>query len=174
VQLSRLWERAMTEQLTVVSTPGELGTVANLEQHVRKQLKFLNADDGMLAQALGQPLPPDAALTAQYRGPARIIVPTVRTQAAQGEPLTLRVIVLSPGGAAQGALCWRPLGHGEFQRVPLAQVGRGVNKVVLPAAPDGVTALEYYIEAEAAGTKVVWPASAPALSQTVVIWSSAD
>ena len=175
VQLSRLWERAMVEQLAVVSTPGELGTVSNLEQHVRKQLKFLSAHDEELSKALGQPLPAEVTLSGEYRGPARIIVPTVRTQVAKGESLALRVIVLaSAEGAAQGALCWRPLGRGQFQRVPLAHVARGVHRVELPAAADGGTAVEYYIEAEAGAAKIVWPASAPALNQTVVIWSGLD
>ena len=70
---------------------------------------------------------------------------------------------------AAGTLNCRALGEGRFARVPLNHVARRVYRVTIPAAPRGATAIEYYIEADAGGATLVWPATAPNMNQTVVI-----
>jgi hypothetical protein len=110
-----------------------------------------------------------------YAGPARIVVPTVRTLARPGESLSLKVMILTPGagkgdaGVPAGALFWRTMGAGDFAKVPLKHISRRVYTVQVPAAPANAMAIEYYIESEAGGTTLRWPATAPALCQTVVI-----
>ncbi|MBM4018140.1 MAG: hypothetical protein FJ288_07385 [Planctomycetes bacterium] len=138
-----------TDLLQTVTTPGELGTVANWEQHVLPALPVQPAEKS-------------------YHGPMRLIVPTVRTAIEAGEALALRVLVLAEKPPRDLAACVRPLGRGQFARLPLAHVARGVYsaKVTPPAGED----FEYYIEAApGSGPPVRWPAAAPAASQTVVV-----
>lgn len=164
VRLSRLWEKMLTDQLAATGTPGELGTLANLEQHSRLFLKFLTVHDQALADALGAPLPGEIALSQTYAGPERIIVPAVRTQILSGEMLTINALVLSAKLPAEVALHWRRLGESQFERVPLQHLARGGYRVTLPvraAAAD----FEYYL---AAG-RLRFPATAPDLNQTVVV-----
>ncbi|NLG00840.1 MAG: hypothetical protein GX565_11925 [Lentisphaerae bacterium] len=167
VRLSRQWETMMTYQLAAADTPGEFGTVANLEQHNRVFLKFLSEHDEALEQALGAPLPAEIELSRRYAGPARLIVPTVRTQLAEGDTLHLRVIVLD-AAAPQSVVCyWRRLGQGPFEQTAVRSVGRAVYVTALPPTAGD---FEYYIQAKtAAGQTLVWPATAPDMNQTVVV-----
>lgn len=169
LELARAWEALITFQIAATATPGELGTLANLEQHNRVKLQFLTAHDKELAAALGRPLPPEAAPALAYKGPDRIIVPTVRTLARPGEPLRLRVLAAVQDGAAAGELFWRPLGGGgAFQSAPLRHVARGVFEATLPAAPAGALGLEYYLQARTRERTLFWPPTAPGLCQTVL------
>lgn len=164
--LARVWERMITMQIAATDTPGELGTLANLEQHNRLLLRFLDTHDEALANALGSPLPAATQLSKTYTGPSRLIVPTVRTLATSGESLTLKMIAVDKQPVKAATLYWRPLGERKYKRVAAKHVARAVFSVTVPAAAD----FEYYIEAKAAGgKKIVWPATAPALSQTVVV-----
>jgi hypothetical protein len=175
IELARAWERMVTYQVAATDTPGELGTIANLEQHNRKHQKHVEGHDAALEKALGGPLPPECRLSETYAGPARIVVPTVRTHAEPGESLALKVAILTPGagkddaGAPSGALFWRVMGAGDFAKIPLKHVARRIYTVQVPAAPAEAAAIEYYIESESGGAALRWPASAPARCQTVVI-----
>ena len=60
------------------------------------------------------------------------------------------------------------MGIGNFQKINLDHQARAVYSVTLP--PASGEDMEYYIEAEMAdGNKLVWPATAPGLNQTVVV-----
>jgi hypothetical protein len=164
--LARAWEKMMSFQVAAADTPGELGTLANLEQHTRKTLNFLNAHDAALAKALGSPLTDALEPSRAYTGPARIVVPTVRTSAGNGEALKLKVILLDKEPVKTARLFWRPMGKGNFRKVPVRHVARSVYRTDLPRAG---TDLEYYIQAETAdGRHLLWPATAPLLNQTVI------
>ena len=173
-KLARLWETMMTLQLAVTDTVGEMGTIANLEQHVLRnpredsKHRFIDIHDTVLAHALGGQLPDQVHPTTRYLGKSRLIVPTVRTSISQGERLTLKVIVLDNDQPQAAKLLWRPLGHGTWKTIPLTHVGRGVHTVTLPPAPG--LGLEYYVQVKtAAGREMLWPATAPAINQTVVV-----
>jgi len=166
-QMSRLWKRAIEELLATVDTPGEMGTLDNLERHSRREMAFLNGQDKALEAALGSALPSDLELSKDYDGKARIIVPTVRGQVKPGESLRLRVIVLDKAAPSDAALYWRPLGGGTYQRTPLTHLGRAVYEVKLPPAKGS---FEYYISTRTPGADLVWPATAPRMNQTVVVW----
>ena len=155
--------------LLTVSTPGELGTVMNIEQHNLPRLLVGPGDE--LSKILGEPLPADAVPSKEYDGPPRLIVPTVRSCVAQGEVLRLKVIILSSKPPREAALFWRPMGPGEFAQVPLTHVARGVYSVQFP--PDGARAdLEYYVQAVPDdGTPLRFPATAPTMGQTVLVVS---
>ncbi len=167
LRLTRAWDRVISLQIATVRTPGELGTIANLETHTRRYARFLDAHDADLAAALGTPLPESAAATAAYGGPARIIVPTLRGQMAPGERLHIPVILL--GGAQSGDLYWRPLGQGLFRKLPLTHVARSVYEVTLPPASGKISALEYYIQCGTSSGVLRFPATAPTMNQTVVV-----
>ncbi len=173
IELARAWERLMAHVEATVSTPGELGTISNLEQHVRLHARFLSGHDAALEKALGRPLPPSIEPAMEYRGPDRIIVPTIRTSVAPREGLKLQVILASSGVVSNAKLHWRRMGTGPYASVPLTLVGRSVYQVTLPPAPAKATAVEYYIEAEFVHAnrpkKLVFPPTAPAINQTVVV-----
>ncbi|HUU29799.1 MAG TPA: hypothetical protein VM123_18510 [archaeon] len=159
-------EEAHSILLSTVTTTGALGNVANWQQHL---LPALLTEPGMeLAGILGEDLPEDAMPSRRYDGPARIIVPTVRTSLFYGETLKLKVIFLGaePGHAA---VYWRPMGQGGFAEMPLEHVNRGVYTVTLPSEATRED-LEYYIQATTgSGETLRFPAASPALNQTVVV-----
>ena len=171
MDLARAWERMIGWQVAATDTPGELGTLANLEQHSRVQLKFLTEHDAELEKIAGEPLPDEIALSKAYTGPARLTVPTVRTLAARNEWLNLKVFALDQQPIVSAKLFSRPLGTGAFEEMPLKRETRAVYFAKLKVKAD----LEYYIQAEtAAGAKLLWPATAPQLTQTIVVWPGAN
>ena len=167
--------------MQTVSTWGELGTVANWQQHNLPGLLIATGEE--LSKLLGEPLPADAMPPRHYQGPPRLIVPTVRSLLESGEPLRLRAMVLRSSAertadatrsAAEAqadpapVLCWRPLGAGEYLRVPMQHLARGVYQSSLPA--EKITGdIEYYIEVSVDGSKLYFPPTAPAIAQTVVV-----
>jgi hypothetical protein len=173
VQMARQWESMMTLLLQTVDTPGEMGTVANLEQHVRRnpndggKHRFLDVHDAALAQALGRPLPPEVEPGKDYTGTPRIVVPTARTLAGEQEALKLMVTVLARESPPEVRLLWRRIGESAFQQVSFPRAGLSLYQVMLP--PPTAQGLEYYLRATTpAGDELVWPASAPIVNQTVV------
>jgi hypothetical protein len=152
--------------LATVSTTGELGTVANWNQHNLPALLTQPGEE--LAQLLGGPLPAEAQPARQYHGPTRIIVPALRASLAANEVLKLKVIILSETPTRTATLCWRKLGRHRFERIALNWVARGVYSVQFPAPVEAD--FEYYIRVETDGGKPVYfPATAPKVNQTVVV-----
>jgi hypothetical protein len=151
--------------LATVSTTGEMGTVTNWQQHNLPEIVGKPGQE--LAKALGEPLPADAMPPREHPGRPRMFVPFVRTGLGAGERLTLTVIFLGakPGEAA---VAWRPLGSAQFNKVPLVHVARGVYQVTLPAEATQAD-LEYYVRAATDRGELRFPATAPALNQTVVV-----
>jgi hypothetical protein len=170
IELARAWERMIGWQVAATDTPGELGTLANLEQHSRVQQKFLTAHDAELEKLAGEPLPAEIELNKAYTGPARLTVVSPRTLAAKNEWLKLKAFALDGRPMASVKLFWRPLGGGKFEEATFKREARAVYTATLKAKAD----LEYYVQAEtAAGQKLVWPATAPQLNHTVLVWSPA-
>jgi hypothetical protein len=148
---------------------GEIGSVANWDQHVQNVM--LNKPAVELEKALGRPLPDEyrrPPRIAPEPGIHRIIVPTLRNCLAEGEPLKLKVIVLGQEKPAV-TLFYRALGSGRFQAVAGRHVARGVHLVELPA--DAIRGdFEYYVEAMAPSGEVLrFPATAPEMYRTVVV-----
>jgi hypothetical protein len=158
-------ERLHRHLYATVTTRGEMGTVANWQQHVLPRV--FEAPAREIAQALGRDLPEDARLAGAYRGPERLVVPTVRTSLEPGEPLRLEAIVLGDAPARSVTLRWRPMGAGSWSDLPFAPVARGVWRARLaPRSGD----FEYVIEAESnRGTALRFPAAGTDSPQTVVV-----
>ncbi|MHB0999203.1 MAG: malectin domain-containing carbohydrate-binding protein [Armatimonadota bacterium] len=171
-QMAELWAEMISYQVAAVGTPGEMGTIANLEQQSRKANRLVNKHDAAIEKITGYALPADYQPSNEYKGSARIIVPTVRSLMNPGEELKLKVMIIGDTGGDSlptGALYWRPMGKGEYSKIPLWHVGRRVYQVGLPILPEDVHAIEYYIEAECGGTRLVYPATAPETNQVVLI-----
>jgi hypothetical protein len=172
IEFLRGWNRMMTYAIASVVTPADLATVANLHQHYPEDLATL---DSALEAALGKPLPPEDGPNKTYQGPARIIVPTLRTTIESGERLNLKVMIMTPGAGRKGetlptgSLFWRPLGKGDFNRIPLTHVARRAYQAELPVMPAGTAAIEYYLQAKCGQTTINFPTTAPAQNQTVVV-----
>jgi len=146
-------------------SPGEIGTIASIESGCRGRI--VSAHDAAIAQIL--PLPAEAAVSTVYRGTPRIFVSACRTQMKAGEPQEIRAFVLSSAKCTGVNLCWRSLGEGRFKKLVAAHRARQAYRVALPARSQGT--VEYYLEAALAdGQKVLWPATAPSLNQTVIVW----
>jgi hypothetical protein len=145
-EVLKSWTEAYTCLLATANTPGAFGMVANMEIHP--------GWGPAVAKAAGQPFPK------AYQGPARLIVPCIRSIANKGESLTLKIIALP---ATQPTVHVRSLGKGEWKEIPATHIARGVYEAKLPAAQED---FEYYITA---GDKLVWPATAPQMNQTVVV-----
>ncbi len=168
--LLKLVEMLYNYLLATVRTPGELGTVANWNQHNLPMLLTKPGEE--LAGLLGGPLPAELEPPLQYHGPTRIIVPAKRTLLAQNEPLRLKIIILSEMPPRRASLYWRQLGHGKFQQAPLGHIARAVYRAELPSS--GNEDIEYYIRVEPAGDKPLYfPATAPKLNETVVRYGNA-
>lgn len=173
VDLARRWEELITLQLAVTDTIGEIGTIANLELHVRRnpldggRARFLEVHDDALRAALGGELPAEARPTTAYLGTPKLVVPTARTTAAAGESLAIQAIVLDRTPPRAVTLRWRLMGVGEYHTLPMPWVGGGVYRAELP--PVGGESLEYMILADTAeGGELFWPSTAPGVGQTVV------
>jgi len=172
IKLARLWEEMMTYQLAVTDTPGAMGTIANLELHVRKNAykptpHFLSCHDNKLAEIFEKPLPKLIYPTKKYLGKPRIIVPTKRSKIEEGEKLAIKIIILDNKKAKEAALFWRTIGKTKFNKIKLKHIARAVYSADLPVLDETI---EYYIKAKTAdGKQLIWPATAPELNQTIII-----
>jgi hypothetical protein len=163
-EMAATLERIFDALLATVSTTGELGTIANWEQHLLPGA--WERPEAELAALAGGRLPAGLALSTAYNGLARIVVPAVRSSLEAGEALSLRALVLSKVPPSSVELAWRPLGRGPFRRLPFRHQARGVFTAVLPAPPGSI---EYYVEAKAGAETAIFPATAPALCQSVIV-----
>lgn len=165
VEMASSLKLIFDDLLATVSTTGELGTIANWEQHL---LPGAWEKPGVeLQKILGGEAQNEAFLSKVYLGSPRIIVPALRGSLDPGETLKLKVIVLAKGQPASAQLFWRGIGKGKFTPVRLRKVARGVYTVTVPNADADI---EYYIRVTADGQDVIFPATAPALNQTVIVY----
>ncbi len=167
LEIARSYESMIAAFTACAKSPGEIGTVASIESGCRARV--LSGHDAAIAHILGAPLPAEAAVSTAYRGTPRIFVSARRTQMKAGEPQEIRAFVLSAGKCSGVNLFWRPLGAGRFKRAAATHRARQAYRVDLPARSQGT--VEYYLEATLEdGQKLVWPATAPAINQTVIAW----
>jgi hypothetical protein len=167
LDLARSYENLIAAFVDCAKSPGEVGTIASIESGSREGI--VASHDKAIAQILGEPLPAEAAVSTAYRGTPRIFVSARRTQADAGEPQEIRAFVLSGAKCSGVNLYWRPLGEGSFKKLPATHRARQAYRVGLPAQSRGT--VEYYLEAALDdGKKARWPATAPSINQTVIVW----
>lgn len=163
---AKVWEEMVTELLQTVSTTGEMGTIANIEQHNMQRMQYLTRYDSLIGAVRGS-VPP-LVLSKEYKGPARVIVTTKRTMIAANESLDLRVRVLT-GKAVKGVkLHWRKLGGTDFVEEDGMHEGANVYKVHLGNEKINKEDFEYYITVEIdSGGDLRYPTVG---NRTVVVW----
>jgi hypothetical protein len=167
LDIARSWENMIAAFTACAKSPGEVGTIASIESGNRGRIVL--AHDAAIAKILEEPLPPEAAITTAYGGIPRIFVSAPRTQVHAGEPQEIRAFVLSDDKCTGVNLYWRPLGEGQFKHLAATHRARQAYRAALPALSKG--AVEYYLEAVLeGGEKVPWPATAPSITQTVIVW----
>jgi hypothetical protein len=165
-EITRLWSEATAHLLESLGTPGEMGTLSNLENH--NYPAFIKYDS--LMTAIAGPLPGSFQPGREYKGKLRVIVPAVRTLRNPGEDLKLKVIILGQHDPSQSQLYWKPLGEsGDYKIIPLKHISRGVYEVVLPAKELGTNDIEYFINVIGKGESATFPVTAPEINQTIVM-----
>ena len=155
----------MRHLLSTVTTTGEMGTVTNWQNTILRHLLIEPGQE--LATILGEPLPAEALPGQDPTCRPRLILPRVRSCLTAGESLRLTAMVFG-AKPTDGEVYWSPLGAGQWHRVPLNHVARGVFYVELP--PEASKSdLEYYVRVNTDGGMLTLPATAPSLSQAVVV-----
>ena len=167
LDMARSYESMIAAFVACAKSPGEIGTISSIESGSRGRI--VSAHDKAIAQILGAPLPAEAAVTTAYGGTPRIFVSARRTQMNAGEQQEIRAFVLSSSKSSGVNLYWRSLGEGRFKKLAASHRSRQAYRVALPAQPHGT--VEYYLEAALEdGQKLLWPATAPSINQTVIVW----
>jgi hypothetical protein len=161
--MARLFEELMTHEIKKVSNSSDLGEIINLEILNWYQLMMLMWDK-RLKEGLGKEIPADANPSMEYDGPPLIMVDALRTGLYGNEPLNLKVRVM--GKPESVTLFYRPLGKGRHESIQLTHIGRGLFLITVPPQQDD---FEYYLEARISTGNIVYPVTAPDLSQTVII-----
>ena len=152
-EVLQAWTEAYTCLLATVNTPGALAMVVNMENHP--------GWGATVAAHTKQSWPKE------YRGQPRLMVPTVRSVALQGEALALKIIALDKAPVKSVSVRVRPLGQGKWKSIPASHLARAVWQVMLPTARED---FECFVEAQLADAKTLrWPATAAQLNHTVVI-----
>jgi hypothetical protein len=181
MQLQLELEEMFTALLESVTNVGEMGVVADLQDS--KVPAILNGTDrALLEQAMGGVAIAGAGGT--YRGRARLFAPTLRPYVARGEPLTIRAILLSNTTAsATVTLQWRELGETPQQgaeapwtAVPMKALrvhggAGGVWVGQIKAVPATMTMIEWMLVGGGGGAGLLFPVTAPARGQSVIIRS---
>jgi hypothetical protein len=94
----------------------------------------------------------------------------LRTVIDKGEELTIPVIVTEKEAAGKPVLKYRNIGAKTFKTAELQHINRCVYKATIPANKIKGD-FEYYIEyASKSGETLYFPATAPELNQSVVVW----
>jgi len=152
--------------LRTVSSNGELGTIANWQQHIMTLTVYMPGRT--IDSLLGQPLPEDCWPSQTPLYDERIIVPTVRTSLRKGEDLQLKVIV--PARDIRSARIFRKtLTSEQAVAGDLLHVNRAVWQATIPGT-EITDDFEYYLEVTTPQGILRYPAGAPARNNTVVVY----
>jgi len=167
LDIARAYEDMIAAFVNCAKSPGEIGTIASIESGSRGRI--VSAHDAAIVQMLREPLPAEAAVNTAYRGTPRIFVSAKCAQINAGEPEEIRAFVLSGPKCTGVNLHWRSLGDGSFKKVGATRRTRQAYRATLPAQVQGT--VEYYLESVLDnGRRVLWPATAPSMNQTVIAW----
>jgi len=163
------WGEMVTLLLEKINTWGEIGTIANLEMHNLGQLKLLTKYDELISEITKKPAPA-LDLPKEYNGISRLIVPTKRNILQANEDLNIKAIILSKNKLKDAKVYWRKLGKGKFETVDFTHSSRGVYNAVISASAIKGNDIEYFIDVNLEGEKLLYPAAAPEICQSVVVW----
>ena len=160
------FEEIISYLLKTINTTGELGTLANWQQH--NYARYLYIPGREFEKMVKQELPPTCWPSDKSLNINRIIIPTLRTTLRKGEGFKLKVIIL--GDKIRTAkLYWKPIGKTTYNQIDLKNLNRSVWVVDLPAqsiADD----FEYYIEVKSSSESMKFPSTHPEKNQTIVVY----
>jgi hypothetical protein len=166
---AKVWGVMMTHLLQTVNTTGEMGTIANIEQHNMQQMRFLVKYDRLISAATGENVAA-VELSKNYTGASRLVVTTKRTLLHPGEDLTMRIRILTSSDITAAAIFWKPLGAKSFEQKAIEHEASNVYKLHLSAAEFQQQDLEYYVQVKlASGENLQYPVGNNT-TQTVVVW----
>jgi hypothetical protein len=167
LRMTKLLGKMYEHMLATLNNSSELGTITNIELQSLLRCKILTFYDDALENITGAPLPEEAKPWKEYRGKPLLVNLVVRTTIKRGESLNLRIIALDRQEVNSVSVKIRSLGTKKWEIIEAKHVARAVWNAMLPAA---VNDFEYLIVSETPGvTKMIWPATAPEINQTVVI-----
>jgi hypothetical protein len=164
------WQNMVHQLLSVVQTKGEMGTVANLQQHNMDYLALLTKYDAQIISISGEPLPASALPDQKYSGPDRIIVSTRRTMITKSEDFKLKIIVLSEDSIKKSTLCWRKLGAEKYKKRSIDFIKQGHGICFLKASEFSNSDFEYYLTVELSKNDILrFPTAAPESTRIIII-----
>ncbi|WP_343670050.1 alpha-glucuronidase family glycosyl hydrolase [Chitinophaga sp.] len=165
----QVWKEMVTWLLQAVNTTGELGTIANLEQHNMERMQFLVRYDSLISAVKGSPVAP-VHLTHEYAGPSRIVVTTKRTILSPGEDLNLRIRILTANKIESVVFHHKRFGLSQFESKQVEREGGNVYKLNYSTKDIKQQDFEYYITVKlSTGEQLRYP-TVDDKTQTIVIW----
>jgi hypothetical protein len=169
IEMNTLWGEAQTCLLESINTTGDMGVIANLENHSMAE-GTITKYDSLIKAVIWQDLPKTAQPSKEYKGKLRIFAPSVRTSINKKEDFSLKIIILGSFDESGLFFWWKKMGANEsYQKLPLKHVNHGVYTIAIPASSIAGNDFEYYVSVIGKGGNVVFPASAPQLNNTVIV-----
>lgn len=162
------WATMITYLLQTVNSTGEMGTLANLEQHSLGSLRLLNAQDSIITAATGK-VAPAIKFNNNYQGLARLVITTSRTLLNDGDDLAFKVRVLSKHHIGPVIIHWRSLGSTIFQSKSINYSASNVFNAELSNREFSNKSFEYYITTKTGTTNLRYPTESN-VEQSVVVW----
>lgn len=164
-EVAKVWEKMGDCLMQTVSTNGEMGTIANLEQHNLGSLNQIQQYDTVLKELLGNI--PEIKLSSAYKGETRIIMPTRQTIVKQGESLLAKVRILSSQKIIAVKVFYKALNEKNYAEKVLKNINRNVYQLEINPEEYNQSSFTYYVEVTT-GTKTTrFPQSAP---EAVTVW----
>lgn len=173
IELARIWERLIEQQLQTISTIGEVGTLINLESQTRKTYGFLTKHDAEIVRLTKKPLPAECHLSMDYRLSPQLVVLNHRELLEADEPYRLELTIPGKTSADEApCLHYRQLGKGSFKTLAMQADDAHHFSVTIPQTLKGT--IEYYISFKHHGSTYHYPAAAPSICATWVKLSATE
>jgi hypothetical protein len=160
------FEEIISFLLKTIGTTGELGTMANWQQHNYTYYIYIPGKE--FEKLTGKPLPATCWPSDKNLTVNRIIVTTLRTSLRKNEDFKLKVIIT--GEKPESALLyWREIGKISFTQCTLKNINRAVWQAEIPFQAIH-NDFEYYIKTVQGSGSSTFPATYPDNYQTVIVY----
>lgn len=106
------------------------------------------------------------------KSPPHIVVVSPPTSAAEGQPVCVKARILENRTyeSVSAVLYYRGLGGAEWKKIPMARRVKGVFAAQVPGGAVTARGLEYYILASDGSNTALFPASAPVMPLSLVVY----
>lgn len=170
IRANEEWKAMVTLLLAAVQSKGEMGTIANLQQHNMDYLDLLTQYDAEIQTISGETIPESAMPDQMYSGPDRLIVPTRRGMLEKEEDFRLKVIFLANAAIEEVILHWRFLGEKKFYDKPFNMDIPNHGSLLLGHNTFKGRDFEYYITAKFEnGVLLRYPEAKPGSTRSVIV-----